>query len=99
MSCYDCGLKYGSDAWIEAIIPDKIWARIRPEKDETSKTGGILCISCIVRRLNILGYKNVPIWLCGTEPIISMRGDPGESIEILREWSIKDCKENLGKET
>jgi len=84
MGCYDCGLIYGEPGWIEAIIPDKVWNEISPKKNE----GGILCISCISRRLVEKGYKNVPVWLCGTEPLKAMCGDPGDEVKIfiLRNW-------------
>lgn len=65
--CYDCGLPYGGDGWIEAIIPDKMWADISPNGDES----GILCINCISKRLKEKGYttKSVPVELCGCEPL------------------------------
>lgn len=83
--CYDCGLQYGGDAWVEAIIPDKIWNKIRPT--ECKKDCGILCISCITRRLNILGYKDVPVWLCGTEPLKIISDDPSKSFDMIRNWN------------
>ena len=84
MGCYDCGLEYGESAWIEAIIPDKVWIEISPTENE----GGILCISCISKRLTKKGFKNVPVWLCGTEPLIGMSGDPGDepNVFILKNW-------------
>ena len=45
--CYDCGLNYEDPGWIEAVIPDKVWNEISPTGDQ----GGILCITCISRRL------------------------------------------------
>ena len=84
--CYDCGLDYGGDSWIEAVIPDKVWNDIRPEG--CAEGCGLLCITCISRRLTEKGYKEeVPVWLCGTEPLKAMPGDPGDSLEILRNWT------------
>lgn len=83
MPCYDCGKEYGGDDWIEAIIPDKIWNKISPTKNQ----GGILCISCIARRLKKAGYDNVPVFLCGTEPLKAIEGDPAEHIDILRDFN------------
>jgi len=40
--CYDCGMEYGENGWIEAIIPDKVWNAIRPEG--CSEDGGIMCV-------------------------------------------------------
>ncbi len=85
MPCYDCDKPYGEDDWIEAIIPDKIWNQISPNKDQ----GGILCISCMSRRLKEMGFKDVPVWLCGTEPLRAIEGDPSENIEVLRKFDIK----------
>ena len=84
MGCYDCELEYGGDGWIEAIIPDKIWNKIRPEGN--AENCGILCITCIVKRLRAGGFKGVPVWLCGTEPLIAFTGDPGWYLGWLREW-------------
>jgi len=82
VGCYDCGLEYGGDAWIEAVIPDKVWEVISPSHNQ----GGILCISCIARRLTEYGFKNIPIWLCGTEPLMTQTGGPDEKLEMLRNW-------------
>ncbi len=79
MRCYDCNMEYGKD-WIEAVIPDKIWNKIKPD------SCGLLCISCISKRLRKSGFKNVPIWLCGMEPLKAMSGDPEDNIELLRNW-------------
>ncbi len=80
--CYDCGLLYGSDGWIEAIIPDNVWNIISPTKDE----GGILCISCISKKLTEKGLSNIPVWLCGTEPLKAIPGDPMDNLELLRNF-------------
>jgi len=72
MPCYDCGRRYGESDWVEAIIPDAIWAAISPAGDES----GILCIACIARRLTKAGFYNVPVWLCGTEPFQARAGNP-----------------------
>jgi hypothetical protein len=82
MSCHDCGLEYDSDEWIEAVIPDLIWYEISPTKD----AGGLLCISCMARRLKQKGYDKVPVWLCGMEPFKVVEGDPGDNLELLRTY-------------
>lgn len=89
VGCYDCGLPYSDDVWIEAIIPDKVWNIIRPEG--AGKGCGLLCISCISRRLVKKGLKDIPVWLCGTEPLKAMPGYPDEepNIFILRNWAPK----------
>lgn len=68
--CYDCGLKYGSPSWIEAIVPNEVWEIISPSYH---KGAGLLCISCIARRCVEAGLKYVPVLMCGTEPLIAVR--------------------------
>ena len=82
--CYDCGLSYTDPGWIEAIIPDKVWNQISPTGDQA----GLLCITCISRRLRAKGYKRIPVWLCGTEPLRPIPRDPGDGVNfvVLRNW-------------
>lgn len=93
MGCYDCGLEYGENGWIEAIIPDKVWNMIRPDGCGTGC--GILCITCISRRLTDAGLDNVPVWLCGTEPLKAMAGRPNDGIDILRNWYPESKKKGM----
>jgi hypothetical protein len=72
LGCYDCGLKYGGESWVETYIPESIWKQISPHPDG----GGILCVSCIARRLRQKGIQNVPVWFTGTEPLTAMQGEP-----------------------
>jgi hypothetical protein len=71
--CNDCGEVYGGSSWIQAMIPDDIWNKIRPLGCAIGC--GILCISCMSYRLKAAGLKNVPVWLCGTGPLKAMQGD------------------------
>ena len=87
--CYECGLDYQDPGWIEAIIPDKIWNEISP----TGNQAGLLCIICISRRLVEKGYKKVPVWLTGTEPLRPAGSDPSDdeaSLFILRNFKPTD---------
>lgn len=89
--CYDCGLDYGGDGWIEALIPDYIWYLIRP-KGAKGK-GGLLCISCICKRIRKLGLDKVPCFICGTEPIIVLPTDGVEFIDfIVKNWKPKNAE-------
>ncbi len=54
--CYDCGLLYGSPAWIELVIPNDIWAKITPS---IHKEGGLLCPTCMAKRCADLGLENI----------------------------------------
>ena len=83
--CYDCGLEYGDPGWIEAVIPDQVWNEISPTGDQ----GGILCITCISRRLAKKGYRDIPVWFLGIEPLRPILGNPSDnkfSMGILRNW-------------
>ncbi len=55
-ACYDCGLVYGSQPWADIIVPDVVWRRISPTRDD----GSLLCFNCINCRLAALGLRNVP---------------------------------------
>lgn len=58
--CYDCGLEYGGNAWMDALVPNDVWAIINPTFHEGA---GILCVSCINRRCVEAGLSNVPVWI------------------------------------
>lgn len=60
LRCYDCGLEYGSDGWMDALIPNDVWEAINPTYHEGA---GILCITCINRRCKIAGIGGVPVWI------------------------------------
>ena len=86
--CYDCGLEYSSNSWVEAVVPDDYWNIIKP--DGCANGCGLLCITCMARKFSELGFSDVPVWLCGMEPFRTMTGDPGDgnNIKILRESLI-----------
>lgn len=51
-ACWDCGRRYGDRYGFPDLIIDNVaWARISPTGDE----GGLLCPSCILRRLHHAG--------------------------------------------
>ena len=60
LACHDCGLIYGSDGWIDAVVPDEIWKIINPSDDIG---GGTLCINCMARRCVEAGLYEVPVKL------------------------------------
>lgn len=52
--CNDCLRQYGDEhGFPDLTIPDAIWERISPRKDE----GGLLCPSCICKRLHAAGIR------------------------------------------
>ena len=53
-ACADCGKKYGDEfGFPDLIIDDDAWLQISPRGSE----GGLLCPSCICRRLHAAGIK------------------------------------------
>lgn len=57
LACYDCGLPYADPGWCDVAIPDQDWLAISP----TGHEGGVLCLTCIARRLVGLGRRDVPL--------------------------------------
>ena len=54
VSCHDCNRPYGDKhGFPDLIIPYWAWKRISPSKDD----GGLLCPSCICKRLNEAGIR------------------------------------------
>lgn len=53
LGCADCGLLYGSTAWGDFVVPDDVWKQISPTGDE----GGILCVTCMIRRAAARGIE------------------------------------------
>jgi len=50
--CFDCGRRYGDEyGFPDLVIPHDVWMIISPSGDE----GGLLCSSCICRRLHEAG--------------------------------------------
>jgi len=54
--CYDCNRPYGDGGFPDLVLPNDVWAAISPTGDE----GGMLCPSCICKRLADRGFENVP---------------------------------------
>jgi hypothetical protein len=56
VGCFDCERPYGNEhGFPDLVIQNDIWARISPTGDE----GGLLCPSCICKRLYDAGIKEV----------------------------------------
>ncbi len=54
--CYDCKRSYGDEyGFPDLVVPHDVWKVISPTKDE----GGLLCPSCICKRLWEHGYEDV----------------------------------------
>lgn len=89
IGCYDCGLEYEGPGWVETIVPHSVWDLIRPNGAEG--TGGLLCITCICKRLEKLKLENVPVFICGIEPIIAITNHVNSDYMrfVLENWKPK----------
>lgn len=56
MPCYDCSRPYADGGFPDLIIPNEQWRKISPTGDD----GGLLCPSCICKRLHDAGVRNCP---------------------------------------
>jgi len=55
--CVDCGRHYGNEyGFPDLVLPNEVWAAISPRGDG----GGMLCPSCICKRLADRGFEDVP---------------------------------------
>ena len=51
--CFDCGRRYGDEyGFPDLIVPDDVWAKIAPDEGN-----GLLCPSCMCRRLYLVGIR------------------------------------------
>lgn len=54
MSCHDCKRPYGDEhGFPDLVIPYDVWKQITPTEDD----GGLLCPSCICKRLHDAGIE------------------------------------------
>jgi hypothetical protein len=68
-SCHDCARPYGHEhGFPDLIIPYWAWKQISPSGDD----GGLLCPSCICKRLDAAGISCEGAFMSG--PIISVSG-------------------------
>lgn len=60
--CYDCKIPYGEPGFPDLIIPTWAWNLIAPYGPGKGTEGGagLLCPTCICRRLEEKDIKNIP---------------------------------------
>lgn len=95
--CYDCGRRYGNEyGFPDLIIPNSMWRQISPTGDE----GGLLCPSCIVKRVAALDVKGTFAVPCAfmSGPLKSVDPDLMHTmrwVENLKEqghgWYCPEC--------
>lgn len=55
-TCHDCARPYGDEhGFPDLVVPDDVWLAISPDGD----FGGLLCPSCICKRVHALGIGSV----------------------------------------
>jgi hypothetical protein len=55
-ACFDCGRRYGDEyGFPDLVVPHDVWEIISPTGDD----GGLLCPSCISKRLHAAGFRDV----------------------------------------
>lgn len=66
--CYDCGRRYGDEhGFPDLIIETHAWNAISP----TGDGGGLLCPSCICKRLHEQGIKTTGAFMSGPVDTVS----------------------------
>lgn len=86
LRCYDCGLLYGSDSWVEAVVPEYVWVKINPTHDYG---GGILCINCIAKRCDEAGFCDVPVKITAGPLVVDTSEMQSSHDELTRvEWEL-----------
>ena len=74
-----CGLLYSDPGWCDCYIPDEAWAVIAPR----SNGGGVLCITCMARRLRSAGLDRVPLMVTSGPFLMSPWVDEIERLQAL----------------
>lgn len=93
--CHDCGRKYGDEyGFPDLVVPHEVWKKISPTGDE----GGLLCPSCLCRRLHDAGITCCGFFTSG--PLSDTMADvdprqPGESQNDHTDRIMQRLKETL----
>lgn len=84
MNCEDCERTYGSaNGFPDLIIPNDAWRRISTNGD----TSGLLCPSCICKRLHDAGIKCEGAFMSGPIETVSRSTMYAlRRVENLEEW-------------
>jgi len=92
--CYDCKRPYGNEhGFPDMIIPDYIWEKISPSGDGS----GLLCPSCICKRLHDAGIQNCPSAFT-SGPIRSVSQELMQCLKITEWLKRQRALELLGPE-
>lgn len=82
-SCHDCGRAYGHEhGFPDLVLPNETWDKISPSGD----SNGMLCPSCICRRLHRLGITSSAVWASG--PLCEL-----EAVKVAVEKAVAEERE------
>ena len=85
VACEDCGRPYGDEhGFPDLIISRSAWIKISTSHDD----GGLLCPSCICKRLYDAGIRDVPAaFMSG--PIRSATRTEMEALSLIERWEAE----------
>jgi hypothetical protein len=87
--CYDCNRLYGDEhGFPDLVVPSFAWKRISPTGDD----GGLLCPSCICKRLHNAGIRCEAAFMSG--PIMSVSS---MDMDLLRRIENIELAIGVGK--
>ncbi len=94
VTCHDCNRPYGDEyGFPDLVLPNATWAAISPTGDE----GGMLCPSCICKRLADRGLEDVPA-VFRSGPCCALRTDapegPWEAVDGDPFWRVQEFDED-----
>lgn len=93
-TCKDCNRLYGDEhGFPDMIIPNEAWEKINPN----SCGGGLLCPSCICKRLYDCGLSNIPVWFASGPCRTALTAEADQlrkTLSITRENWAKELIEN-----
>ena len=98
MVCFDCGRRYGVEhGFPDLVIPHDVWMIISPSGDE----GGLLCSSCICRRLHEAGITTEGRFTSGPlapDTAWPLWASPAEASALERVRALVDDAEQVERE-
>jgi hypothetical protein len=85
--CFDCKRPYGHEhGFPDLVIPFSAWKQISPSGDD----GGLLCPSCICKRLDIEGIRCPGAFMSG--PITSVSSSEMSALRQLENQEARHDK-------
>ena len=78
--CFDCGRKYGDEyGFPDMILPNEPWRVISPD----GEGNGVLCPSCICKRLHDAGLEKVPVYFASGPCCMPSTAEADHALESM----------------